>query len=74
MFVCRGVGFGRLHFNWQRQTGNIPPSAVIHTNNGTLIIPVLSSSDIGNYRCIVSDDWNGTVYSEYIQLNVSESK
>lgn len=74
MFVCRGEGFGRLQFKWQRQNGNIPPSAVIDVNNGTLTIPVLSSSDRGNYRCIVCDDWNGTVYSEYVQLNVSEGK
>ena len=74
MFVCKGEGFGRLHFKWQRQRGNISSSAVVDINNGMLTIPDLLSSDKGNYRCIICDEWNSTVYSEYIQLNVSESK
>ena len=74
LFVCRAESFGRLHFKWQKQNGNISPSAVIDENSGTLIITKLLSSDKGNYRCIVRDDWNGTVYSDYIQLNVSERK
>lgn len=74
LFVCRAEGFGSLNFKWQRQRGNIPLSAVVDMNNGTLIIPELSLNDSGNYRCIVSDDWNGTVYSKYLQLNISDSK
>lgn len=74
MFVCRGEGYGRLRFKWERQDGNISSSATIDTNNGTLVIPSLLISDKGNYRCIVCDEWNGTVYSEFVQLNVSESK
>ena len=74
VFVCKGEGVGRLHFKWQRQSGNISPSAVVDVNTGILTIPDLSSSDKGNYRCIISDEWNGTVYSEYVQLNVAEGK
>lgn len=74
MFVCRGEGYGRLRFKWERQSGNIPSSALIDVNNGTLIIPMLSINDKGNYRCIVCDEWNGTVSSEYVQLNVTNSK
>lgn len=72
VFVCKGEGFGRLHFKWQRESGNISSSAVADMDTGILTIPELSSSDKGNYRCVISDEWNSTVYSEYIQLNVSE--
>ena len=74
MFVCRGEGYGRLQFKWQRQIGNISSSAVADVNNGTLIIPKVLLGDRGSYRCIVCDDWNGTVYSEYVQLDVSRSE
>ena len=72
VFVCKGEGFGRLHFKWQRQSGNMSSSAVVDMDTGILIISQLSSSDKGNYRCIINDERNSTVYSEYLQLNVSE--
>ena len=72
VFVCKGEGFGRLHFKWQRQSENISTSAVMDMDTGILTMPELSSSDEGNYRCVISDEQNATVYSEYIRLNVSE--
>ena len=74
VFICRGEGYGRLYFSWERQSGNISTSALVDVNDGTLIIPELLLSNKGHYRCIVRDEWNGTVYSEFLQLNVSESK
>ena len=71
VLVCNGEGYGKLYFEWERQNGNISLSALVDINSGTLVIPDLSSVDTGNYRCIVHDEFNGTVYSEYVRLNLS---
>jgi len=71
--MCRGQGYGSLQYKWQRQVGNVS-IMMESTNIGTLVIPDLSPANGGNYRCIVDDNWNGTSYSNYLQLNVEESE
>jgi len=71
--TCRGQGYGSLQYKWQQQVGNVS-IMMESTNIGTLVIPDLSPTNGGYYRCIVDDNWNGTSYSNYLQLNVEGSE
>ncbi|MBI1318486.1 MAG: CHRD domain-containing protein [Candidatus Hydrogenedens sp.] len=58
-------GTGTLNYQWQKNGVNVGP------NNPSYTIDPLSVSDIGTYRCVVSDD-NGTNTSDEATLDVKE--
>ena len=56
-------------YQWKRNDTSFPDK-VSNINESMLIIPNVSESDAGQYYCIVTNEWDRSVDSEYVTLTV----
>jgi len=55
IFLCIAAGYGLTGFMWTIGSGSFP-NKVTGTNNNTLVIPDVRSSDDNTYTCVVSNE------------------
>jgi len=70
--VATGVtsNSARLTYRWHRDRQNLPNGRSFGINSATLLIKSVAKADEGNYYCIVTNEWNNSVTSNYGALEV----
>ncbi|XP_065894569.1 hemicentin-1-like [Dysidea avara] len=59
-FTCQAFSFGSIHYQWERDSNQIPNKAVTDVCSTTLTVPNGSQFDEGLYCCLATNDC-GTV-------------
>ncbi len=76
MAVTAEGGIGTLHYQWQKSDGEGGKAWVNLTNGGnisgatsnTLVFTPFNEDDVGQYRCVISDDLTDVIYSSVATL------
>ncbi|MGC8737209.1 MAG: immunoglobulin-like domain-containing protein [Candidatus Hydrogenedens sp.] len=76
MSVTAQGGIGTLHYQWQKSDGEGGKAWVNLTNGGnisgatsnTLVFTPFNEEDVGQYRCVISDDLTDVIYSSVATL------
>ena len=67
VFACSASGFRNVSIEWKKENGTLPAKSdisettAVQTTSSILIIPNVTSSDVGRYYCIASSGRRKTI-------------
>ena len=67
-FTATASGIGILRYQWRKRGVDKLPDKVLGDDTLVLKIPDIDISDEGQYYCIVTNTWNKSVESNYVNL------
>ena len=70
--MATGINTSRnsFYYQWKKKNGDNFPDRVSGVTTSVLTIPNLSESDEGQYYCIVTNEWNRSVWSNNVTLSI----
>jgi len=69
--IANGINKGNFVYHWKKKGSKNLPNKLSGVNETILTIPDVIKSDEGQYYCIVTNQWNRSVKSYDVTLDVS---
>ena len=57
-------------YQWKKRDSDNLPSKVSGVNGMVLVVPSVAEADEGQYYCIVTNEWDRSVRSNYVTLSI----